>query len=69
MQVAAASIVVGSKVWLEDPEIAWVDGDVVSIKDKEIKVSCSTGKQVNISCMQTLAIQVSPIKCYQFLKF
>nr|XP_043611344.1 myosin-14-like [Erigeron canadensis] len=51
MQSTSASIIVGSQVWVEDHDVAWIDGDVMEINDKEIKVKCSTGKEVvtNIS--------------------
>ncbi|KAI3697119.1 hypothetical protein L6452_29880 [Arctium lappa] len=42
----SANIIVGSQVWVEDPEVAWIDGDVLSINDREIKVKCSSGKEV-----------------------
>ncbi|XP_051129852.1 myosin-6-like isoform X2 [Andrographis paniculata] len=42
---ASASISVGSHVWVEDPEVAWIDGEVVELNGKEIKVSCTSGKK------------------------
>ncbi|KAL4561162.1 hypothetical protein LXL04_033324 [Taraxacum kok-saghyz] len=46
MQATAANIIVGSQVWVEDHEVAWIDGDVLEINDKEIKVQCSNGQEV-----------------------
>ncbi|XP_021806038.1 myosin-6-like [Prunus avium] len=40
------SLVVGSLVWLEDPEEAWIDGEVVEVKGEQIKVLCTSGKTV-----------------------
>ena len=34
---------VGSLVWIEDPDEAWLDGEVV-----EIKVLCTSGKIVSV---------------------
>ncbi|CAB4291371.1 unnamed protein product [Prunus armeniaca] len=42
----AMSLVVGSLVWLEDPEEAWIDGEVVEVKGEQIKVLCTSGKTV-----------------------
>ncbi|KAL4578472.1 hypothetical protein LXL04_014595 [Taraxacum kok-saghyz] len=42
----ASNIIVGSQVWVEDPEIAWVDGDVIEIKGADIKIKLTTGKDV-----------------------
>ncbi|KAK6145891.1 hypothetical protein DH2020_019760 [Rehmannia glutinosa] len=40
----SASIAVGSLVWVEDPEVAWIDGEVVEVNGEEIKVVCTSGK-------------------------
>ncbi|KAL8214225.1 hypothetical protein R6Q57_003674 [Mikania cordata] len=42
----SSNIIVGSQVWVEDNEISWIDGDVLEINGKEIKVKCSSGKEV-----------------------
>ncbi|XP_074586758.1 myosin-8-like [Curcuma longa] len=41
-----SSVAVGSQVWVEDPDVAWIDGQVLEIKGDEIKISCSNGKTV-----------------------
>ncbi|KAL8258525.1 hypothetical protein R6Q59_026478 [Mikania micrantha] len=46
MQASATNIIVGSQVWVEDPEIAWIDGDVLEIKGADIKVKLTSGKEV-----------------------
>ncbi|MED6137236.1 hypothetical protein PIB30_063188, partial [Stylosanthes scabra] len=43
---AAANPVVGSQVWLEDPNEAWIDGEVLEVKGQDIKVLCTSGKTV-----------------------
>ncbi|KAL5796425.1 hypothetical protein ACOSQ2_001245 [Xanthoceras sorbifolium] len=43
---AAFNPVVGSLVWVEDPEVTWIDGEVVEVKGNEIKVLCTSGKTV-----------------------
>lgn len=47
VQAAPSKVVVGSQVWLEDPEVVWIDGDVLEIDGDNIKVKCSTGKEVS----------------------
>ncbi|KAF3530818.1 hypothetical protein DY000_02037165 [Brassica cretica] len=49
--LACTTVSVGSSVWVEDPELAWIDGEVVEVKGNDIKVKCSSGK--------TVAVQVS----------
>ncbi|CAA0818666.1 Myosin-8 [Striga hermonthica] len=44
----SASIAVGSQVWVEDPEVAWTDGEVVEVNGDEIKVFTSSEK-INIA--------------------
>ncbi|OEL22803.1 Myosin-11, partial [Dichanthelium oligosanthes] len=39
------NIIVGSHVWVEDPTLAWIDGEVVSIKNNEVHVQTSNGKK------------------------
>ena len=42
-----ASLVVGSLVWVEDSDIAWIDGEVVEVNGEDIKVLCTSGKTVS----------------------
>ncbi|KAI3794980.1 hypothetical protein L1987_37622 [Smallanthus sonchifolius] len=42
----ATNIIVGSQVWVEDPEIAWIDGDVLEIKGADIKIKLTSGKEI-----------------------
>nr|GEY11977.1 IQ motif, EF-hand binding site [Tanacetum cinerariifolium] len=41
-------VVVGSQVWVEDPDVAWIDGDVLEINDQDIKVKLSNEKEIVI---------------------
>ncbi|KAG6757275.1 hypothetical protein POTOM_037582 [Populus tomentosa] len=43
-QAAQGSSIVGSFVWVEDPEEAWMDGEVVEVNGEDIKVNCASGK-------------------------
>ncbi|KAL6527683.1 hypothetical protein OROMI_029494 [Orobanche minor] len=51
MMGAPVNIIVGSHVWVEDPDIAWVDGQVENIKGDDVEVQTFDGKKVvaNIS--------------------
>ncbi|CAN1844962.1 XI-E [Linum perenne] len=40
------NIEVGSHVWLEDSELAWVDGIVFSVKEHDVEVETSDGRTV-----------------------
>ncbi|AES81671.2 putative myosin ATPase [Medicago truncatula] len=43
---AVANPIVGTHVWIEDSDIAWIDGEVVGVNGEEIKVLCTSGKTV-----------------------
>ncbi|RAL43433.1 hypothetical protein DM860_012574 [Cuscuta australis] len=43
---ALVSLGVGSLVWVEDPDIAWIDGEVLEVKGEDVKVLCTSGKTV-----------------------
>ncbi|XVE89949.1 hypothetical protein DITRI_Ditri20bG0037300 [Diplodiscus trichospermus] len=40
------NIIVGSHVWVEDPDEAWIDGQVTKINGKEAEIETSNGKKV-----------------------
>ncbi|KAF3793945.1 Myosin-11 [Nymphaea thermarum] len=48
-----ANIIVGSRVWIEDPKEAWLDGDVVQISGDKVTVNASNGKTVVTSLSKT----------------
>ncbi|KAF7148962.1 hypothetical protein RHSIM_Rhsim03G0230800 [Rhododendron simsii] len=43
---APVNIIVGSHVWVEDPVLAWVDGEVIRLSGQEVHVRTSSGKTV-----------------------
>lgn len=45
-QAASAKVTVGSHVWVEDPDDAWIDGEVEEVNTEEITLNCS-GKTVS----------------------
>lgn len=40
------NIIVGSHVWIEDPEVAWIDGQVLKINGKDAEIETTNGKKV-----------------------
>ncbi|KAG5403473.1 hypothetical protein IGI04_009592 [Brassica rapa subsp. trilocularis] len=44
--VGPVNIIVGSHVWIEDPGLAWIDGEVVKISGEEVHVQTTNGKTV-----------------------
>ncbi|EYU46481.1 hypothetical protein MIMGU_mgv1a018273mg, partial [Erythranthe guttata] len=40
------NIIVGSHVWVEDPDVAWVDGQVTKITGQDVEVQTSKGNKV-----------------------
>ncbi|XP_044471715.1 myosin-17-like [Mangifera indica] len=43
---APVNIIVGSHVWVEDPVLAWLDGEVLKINGEEVHVQATNGKTV-----------------------
>lgn len=54
MQTVSANLVVGSHVWVEDPEVAWIDGEILDVDGQEIKISSSSGKVVSVSSVKSV---------------
>ncbi|CAJ2651844.1 myosin-6 [Trifolium pratense] len=44
----AANPIVGSQVWVEDSDVAWIDGEVLEVNGDEIKVLCTSGKTIAV---------------------
>ncbi|GAB2226409.1 hypothetical protein Drorol1_Dr00022214 [Drosera rotundifolia] len=44
--MAPANILVGSHVWVEDQEVAWIDGEVMKINGEEAEIQTTDGKKV-----------------------
>lgn len=40
------NIIVGSHVWVEDPGIAWIDGQVSKINGQEAEIQTTDGRKV-----------------------
>ncbi|RHN78327.1 putative myosin ATPase [Medicago truncatula] len=46
VQAGQLTYFVGSHVWVEDPDEAWIDGEILESKDDEITISYESGKKV-----------------------
>ncbi|KAL3620549.1 hypothetical protein CASFOL_035461 [Castilleja foliolosa] len=44
--MVAFALAVGSLVWVEDHDVAWIDGEVVAVNGDDVKVLCTSGKTV-----------------------
>jgi len=49
VQGTPVNIIVGSQVWVEDPEIAWIDGEVTKINGTNATIITTDGKTVRFS--------------------
>lgn len=47
LQGTPVNIIVGSHVWAEDPEDAWIDGEVKEIKGRDATIVTTNGKTVS----------------------
>ncbi|KAK4768221.1 hypothetical protein SAY87_003362 [Trapa incisa] len=54
---------VGSFVWLEDPDVAWIDGEVLEVRGEELKVLCTSGKTVNVKASNVHAKDTEAPPC------
>jgi len=48
IQGTPVNIIVGSHVWIEDPEEAWMDGEVTGIKGRDATIIITNGKTVRL---------------------
>ncbi|CDP03719.1 unnamed protein product [Coffea canephora] len=46
VQGTPVNIIVGSHVWVEDPSVAWIDGQVTKINGNEVEIQLSDGRTV-----------------------
>lgn len=51
IQGTPVNIIVGSHVWAEDPEAAWIDGEVLEIKGLYATIVTTNGKTVSFKLM------------------
>lgn len=47
LQASKVRFTVGSHVWVEDPEVAWIDGLVEEVQGDELIINCTSGNKVS----------------------
>ncbi|KAI5680025.1 hypothetical protein M9H77_01252 [Catharanthus roseus] len=60
---ASVSLAVGSLVWVEDPDVAWIDGEVVEVNGQDVKVLCTSGKTVVVKSSNVYAKDAEAPPC------
>jgi hypothetical protein len=75
LKASKSRFVVGSHVWVEDPDEAWMDGLVEQINGDELVVNCTSGKKVincSMLCLfvtyETTAIKITAFELFICLK-
>lgn len=46
LQASKVRFTVGSNVWVEDADVAWIDGLVEQVTGDELILRCTSGKKV-----------------------
>jgi hypothetical protein len=60
-QAAQLNFFVGSHVWVEDPDVAWIDGEILESNDQEITISNESGTKVSL--LKSICISLI-LACY-----
>lgn len=47
LQGTPVNIIIGSHVWVQDPAVAWIDGQVTKITGENVELQTSNGKTVS----------------------
>ena len=64
IQGTPVNIIVGSHVWAEDPEVAWIDGEVTEIRGNDATIVTTSEKTVSQHCP---AIPITANTCIAIL--
>lgn len=48
LQGTPVNIIVGSHVWVEDSDVAWIDGEVEKINGEEVVIQARIGKKASL---------------------
>lgn len=68
LQGTPVNIIVGSHVWIEDPEVSWIDGQVLKINGTDAEIEDTNGKKVcRLSECQLLGSLFYSIRFFAFL--
>lgn len=73
VQAGQLTYFVGSHVWVEDPDEAWIDGEILESKDDEITISYESGKKVSLlepmfiaNILSGIRVSVIHSLCYKY---
>lgn len=64
IQGTPVNIIVGSHVWAEDPEAAWIDGQVLEIKGSDATILTTNGNTVSQPIFNFTHLHISTCKLY-----
>lgn len=54
MQGTPVNIIAGSHVWIQDPQVCWIDGQVSKIiKGNDAEIEATNGNKVNLCLLST----------------
>lgn len=53
LQGTPVNIIVGSHVWVEDTDVAWIDGQVEKINGQDVDVQATNGKKASSTIYST----------------
>lgn len=54
MQGTPVNIIAGSHVWVQDPQVCWIDGQVSKIiKGNDAEIEATNGNKVNLCLLST----------------
>lgn len=56
LQGTAVNIIVGTHVWVEDPTVAWIDGQVSKINGKSVEIETTNGKKVRCAMLNSTSL-------------
>lgn len=56
LQASSVNITIGSHVWVEDPILAWIDGQVSRIDGQDVHVQTTNGKKVDAQAAALILI-------------
>lgn len=56
-QGTPVNIIVGSHVWVEDQEEAWIDGEVIEIKGNDATIVATDGRKVMFNYVTVSVIE------------
>lgn len=59
LQGTPVNIIVGSNVWVEDLELAWIDGQVSKINGQEAEIENTNGKKVHFLLLNVMCLFLS----------